>query len=83
MLSKSRFWKENYYANSTLKIVEKERIAGYDHRKPNSKTKKVKKINIDTKQKNIKQLFNELPDSPKVDNGNVIIKVRTQSFDNK
>ena len=65
------------------KTVEKERVTGYDHRKPKSKGKKINTINIETKQKNIKQLFNELPDSPKVDNGNVIIRVRTQSFDNK
>ena len=81
--------KSNWYnavINDFIKLwktVEKERVTGYDHRKPKSKGKKINTINIETKQKNIKQLFNELPDSPKVDNGNVIIRVRTQSFDNK
>ena len=78
--------KLNLVINDFIKLwktVEKERVTGYDHRKPKSKGKKINTINIETKQKNIKQLFNELPDSPKVDNGNVIIRVRTQSFDNK
>ena len=30
----------------------------------------------------IKNLFPNLPDSPKMNNGNIIIKVRTTSFEN-
>ena len=62
-------------------IYEKQN--GYQHRKSSSrKKKKILKLDDDEK-RNIKTLLNNLPDSPVVNNDKIIIKVRTQSFDNK
>jgi hypothetical protein len=63
--------------------ILKERKEGYEHRKPKKRQKREKKakpnktINIDT----MNYLFEEIPDSPKIDKDNVVIKIRTQSFE--
>ena len=67
--------------------IEKERVEGYEHRKP--KTKKKKKLtpnSLSLLEENAKNLFAscDLIDSPKIDkNQNIVIKVRTESFDKK
>lgn len=65
----------------TWNIILQERKTGYEHRRPNKRGKKVKKIN-NKSETDIKNLFPNLPDSPKMNNGNIIIKVRTTSFEN-
>lgn len=62
--------------------ILKERINGYDHRKPKKKQKKKKDniIVLKKKKKNIKDNLN-LPDSPIVKTGTLVIKVRTESFE--
>mgnify|MGYP001258965437 CR=1 FL=1 len=62
-------------------IYEKQN--GYQHRKSSSrKKKKILKLD-DNDKRNIKTLLNNLPDSPVINNDKIIIKVRTESFDNK
>jgi putative phage-type endonuclease len=64
-------------------IILDERNTGYEHRKP----KKRKKKNISLKDNNIldngeiKHLFANLPDSPKIVENYPIVKIRTQSFE--
>ena len=62
-----------------------EKKNGYQHRKSSTKRKKkIKLEKLDEDKKNdIKTLFNNLPDSPIINNDKIIIKVRTKSFDNK
>ena len=64
--------------------ILKERKTGYEHRKPNKKPRKKKeKENITVlkkKKSNIKTKLN-LPDSPIVKTGTIVIKVRTESFE--
>ncbi len=79
------------YAQPKMKgiwdTIEKERIEGYDHRKPKSKRKKkLTPTSLDLLQEKTKNLFAKcnLIDSPKIDkNQNIVIKVRTESFDKK
>jgi hypothetical protein len=65
--------------------IEKERIEGYEHRKPKSKRKKkLTPTSLTKLEENTKSLFAncDLIDSPKIDkNQNIVIKVRTESFD--
>lgn len=65
--------------------IEKERIDGYDHRKPKSKRKKkLTPTSLSKLEETTKNLFAscDLIDSPKIDkNQNIVIKVRTESFD--
>ena len=67
--------------------IEKERVEGYEHRKPKSKRKKKLTPNSLSKlEQNAKNLFAtcDLIDSPTIDkNQNIVIKVRTESFDQK
>ena len=66
--------------------IEKERIEGYEHRKPKSKRKKLTPNSLSKLEENAKNLFAscDLIDSPKIDkNQNIVIKVRTESFDQK
>tara|TARA_B100000925_G_scaffold253835_1_gene206452 strand:+ start:1065 stop:2438 length:1374 start_codon:yes stop_codon:yes gene_type:complete len=67
--------------------IEKERISGYDHRKPKSKRKKkLTPTSLGKLQEKAKNLFAtcDLIDSPTIDkNQNIVIKVRTESFDQK
>ena len=62
-----------------------EKKNGYQHRKSSSKKKKKVKLEKldECKKTDIKTLFNNLPDSPIINDGKIIIKVRTKSFDNK
>ena len=65
--------------------IEKERIEGYEHRKPKTKRKKkltpTSLIKLEEKAKNLFATC-DLIDSPKIDkNQNIVIKVRTESFD--
>ena len=67
--------------------IEKERVEGYEHRKPKSKRKKkltpTSLSKLEEKAKNLFATCN-LIDSPKIDkNQNIVIKVRTESFDQK
>ena len=72
---------------SIWNTIEKERVEGYDHRKP--KTKRKKKLtptSLSKLEENAKNLFAtcDLIDSPTIDkNQNIVIKVRTESFDQK
>lgn len=72
---------------SIWNTIEKERVEGYDHRKPKRKRKKKLTPNSLSKlETNAKNLFAncDLIDSPKIDkNQNIVIKVRTESFDKK
>ena len=61
--------------------IVKERETGYDHRKPKKKTKKKKKLTPTSLQKlhdNTKELG--LQNNSSIENGTVVIKIRTQSF---
>ena len=61
--------------------IVKERVTGYDHRKPKKKTKKKKKLTPNSLQKlheNTKELG--LQNNSSIENGTVVIKIRTQSF---
>ena len=61
--------------------IVKERKEGYEHRKP---SKKRKKKSIEQKTVNIQDmntLFKDTSVSPKIKQDNVVIKIRTQSFD--
>ena len=61
--------------------IVKERKEGYEHRKP---SKKRKKKSIEQKTVNIQDmntLFKDTSMSPKIKQDNVVIKIRTQSFD--
>ena len=61
--------------------IVKERVTGYDHRKPKKKTKKKKKLTPNILQKlheNTKELG--LQNNSSIENGTVVIKIRTQSF---
>ena len=72
---------------SIWNTIEKERVEGYDHRKPKKKRKKKLTPNSLSKlEEKAKNLFAscDLIDSPKIDkNQNIVIKVRTESFDQK
>ena len=66
--------------------ILKERVSGYEHRKPKKKnTKKSKKLTPTTLNKlktDTKTLFLDTNISPKIDEQqNIVIKVRTESFD--
>ena len=64
-------------------IILKERKSGYEHRKPKKRKKKKDNLSpnsLNKKKEDTKDLLN-LPDSPIVDKGNLVIKVRTQSFE--
>ena len=66
--------------------VLKERIEGYEHRKPKKKkkTKKLTPTSLNNLEKKTKSLFIDSELSPKIDNNqNIVIKIRTESFDNK
>ena len=69
-------------------IILKERENGeFEKRKPQKREKKKKKptisFNIDDIELNnsMKELFSNLPDTPKVVHGTPIVKIRTVSFD--
>ncbi len=72
---------------SIWNTIEKERVEGYDHRKPKSKRKKkLTPTSLSKLEQNAKNLFatRDLIDSPTIDkNQNIVIKVRTESFDQK
>ena len=65
--------------------IIKERVSGYDHRKPKKRVKKESKNNISPK--SIIKNLNEnndltiLNQQPTIENNTVVFKVRTQSFD--
>ena len=63
--------------------ILKERISGYSHRKPKSyKKKKLTPTSLAKFEENTKTLFIDTNMHPKIDkNQNVIIKVRTESFE--
>ncbi len=67
--------------------IEKERVEGYEHRKPKIKRKKkLTPTSLSKLEQNAKNLFAtcDLIDSPTIDkNQNIVIKVRTESFDQK
>lgn len=61
--------------------ILKERVDGYEHRKPKKKSKKNKKLTPTSLQKlhdNTKELG--LQNNSSIENGTVVIKIRTQSF---
>ena len=66
--------------------VLKERESGYEHRKPKKRTKKTSKLTPNSLEKlksDTKILFIDSELSPKIDDKqNIVIKVRTESFDN-
>ena len=64
----------------TWDTILKERKEGYEHRKPNKKKKK-KKENKTNNISDMKKLFDDTSISPKIKHENVVIKIRTQSFD--
>ena len=67
--------------------ILKERETGYEHRKPKKSRKKAKKLTPNSLQKletDTKNLFIDTNMSPKIDEKqNIVIKVRTESFDKK
>ncbi len=67
--------------------ILKERETGYEHRKPKRSRKKSKKLTPNSLQQletNTKTLFMDTTISPKIDEKqNIVIKVRTESFDKK
>ena len=68
-------------------IILKERETGFDHRKPKKTRKKTKKLTPNSLEKfktDAKTLFADTNLSPKIDEKqNIVIKVRTESFDKK
>tara|TARA_B100001559_G_C16485888_1_gene616005 strand:- start:141 stop:1502 length:1362 start_codon:yes stop_codon:yes gene_type:complete len=68
----------------TWDTIIKERVSGYDHRKPKRRQKKnmsLKSNEIILPSSEMKALFAELPDSPKMVHNTPVVKIRTQSFD--
>ena len=68
---------------NTWDTILKERKEGYDHRKPNQKKRKKKTIKLEDLKENTtktKELLN-LQNSPSIKNNTMVIKVRTQSFE--
>ena len=68
-------------------IILKERESGYAHRKPKKSRKKTKQItpnSLKQMETETKNLFMDTSLSTKIDkNQNIVIKVRTESFDKK
>ena len=63
------------------KTILKERISGYEHRKPRSKKKKkLTPTTLSNLQEKTKTLFSDSTLSTKIANKNLVIKVRTQSL---
>ena len=68
---------------NTWDTILKERKEGYDHRRPNQKKRKKKTIKLEDLKENTtktKELLN-LQNSPSIKNNTMVIKVRTQSFE--
>ena len=86
LVTRNREWYNHILPKlkTVWETITYEKKNGYQHRKSSSKRKKkVKLEKIDENKKNdIKTLFNNLPDSPVINNDKIIIKVRTKSFDN-
>ncbi len=62
-------------------IILKERVTGYEHRQPKKRTKKKKPLSPTSLQilhKNTKEIG--LANNSSIENGTVVIKIRTQSF---
>ena len=89
LVPRNKKWFRHYQPKlkSIWDTIEKERVEGYEHRKPKSKRKKKLTPNsLNKLEENTKSLFANcnLIDSPKIDkNQNIVIKVRTESFDQK
>ena len=66
------------------KIILKERKTGYDHRKPKKRKKKLSPKSFEIFKTETDNLFKNEKITPEIDNKsqNIIIKVRTESFDN-
>ena len=88
LVPRNKKWFETVYTDfkSLWNIVLKERESGYEHRKPKKRTKKSTKLTPNSLEKlksDTKILFIDSELSPKIDNKqNIVIKVRTESFDN-
>ena len=88
LVPRNKQWFKAVYTDfkSLWDTVLKERISGYEHRKPKKKTKKTTKLTPNSLEKfksDTKILFIDSELSPKIDNKqNIVIKVRTESFDN-
>ena len=88
LVPRNKKWFETVYTDfkSLWNIVLKERKSGYEHRKPKKRTKKATKLTPNSLEKlksDTKILFIDSELSPKIDNKqNIVIKVRTESFDN-
>jgi len=87
LVPRNRIWFNHVQPKmkSIWDTILKERIEGYDHRKPKSKKKnKLTPTSLKKKEETTKTLFAncDLIDSPKIDkNQNIVIRVRTESFD--
>ena len=85
---KNKKWFKNVYPElkDLWNTILKERIEGYEHRrfKKKKKTKKLTPTSLNKLQEETKSLFIDSELSPKIDNNqNIVIKIRTESFDNK
>ena len=87
LVPRNKKWFKAIYPKikSCWDTILKERVTGYDHRKPKKRVKKDTKNNISPK--SIIKILNEnndcssLNEQPKIENNTVVFKVRTQSFD--
>ena len=89
LVPRNKKWFKSVYPEfkELWNTVLKERETGYDHRKPKKSRKKNKKLTPTTLEKiktDTKTLFADTNLSPKIDEKqNIVIKVRTESFDKK
>lgn len=85
LVVRNQIWFNHVYPKleETWNTILKERISGYHHRRPNQKKKKKKKMKLDELKESstkTKELLN-LQHSPSIKNNTLVIKVRTQSFE--
>ena len=87
LVPRNKKWFKAIYPKikSCWDTILKERVTGYDHRKPKKRVKKDSKNNISPKSiiKNLNENndCSSLNEQPKIENNTVVFKVRTQSFD--
>jgi len=87
LVVRNQIWFDHVYhrLEQTWNTILKERTSGYDHRKPKKKGETKKKIHMPLDElyvhkESTKSLLN-LPNSPSIKNNTLVIKVRTQSFE--
>ena len=87
LVPRNKKWFNSIYSKlkNVWDTILTERKTGYEHRKPKKRKKKIKNLtpnSLNKLEENTKSLFKDTSISPKLDNNkNLIIKVRTESFE--